>query len=252
LLLNFYLDESYNEKTFILGGFIGSEKDWKKLEEKWKRRVVLERRRHKTFERFHATSCNGKTGDYAGWSSAETTAHVKAFLRIIKQCKIYAVCSGIDMDALKAEYPDENDHIASAYDLALRQCMIMTVREVLGTPEKYEVAIIHDWANKYNAILSSAFSKMVEDQRFEYRNIFKTIAALHWFDSACLQPADLIAFDTFKLLAATLRCTTPKMRKSLEALLGGGTPVKARYINRSTLVKLKALQKEATECGIES
>jgi hypothetical protein len=249
MLLRFYADESYSDTAFNFGGWLGLESEFSRLESQWLKRIDFERRKHGKFERFHATYCNAKTGDYQGWSDDDKIEHTKALLRIVTRRKVAAVCAGLDRAALLRAYPEEvaSDPLESAYNLTVKQLMMMIARYV-KKDSGYRVAIVHDWAGaRYNAVIQEAFSRMREDARWRDRDLFISCTPLQWQDCVLLQVADMIAFDTRKLLDQTIIRSSPQMRRSLEALLGKGVPVKARYFNEVTLRRLRELGNQSSE-----
>jgi hypothetical protein len=248
VLLRFYADESYSKSAFSFGGWLAGESEFVRLESQWIKRLEFERRKHGKFERFHATNCNAKTEDYAGWSDRDKIEHTKALLRIVTRRKLVAVCAGLDRSALLKVYPEEvaNDPLEPAYNLTVKQLMMMVSRYV-KKDSGYRVAIIHDWAGeRYNAVIQQAFAKMRDDTRWSRRDLFISCTPMKWRDCTPLQAADMIAFDTRKLLDGTIH-STPQMRRSLQAILDKGTPVKARYFNEKTLQRLRQLGSEGRE-----
>jgi hypothetical protein len=240
VLLTFYADESYNNRTFNFGGWLAEESVWSRLESQWERRLDFERRKHGKLDRFHATHCNGFEGDYAGWDKASQVEHTKALLEIVKRRKkIAAVCAGLDVEAMLRVYPgDAKDWRAAAYRLTVTQLMIMVARAV-KKDFGHRVAIVHDWANEYNAVISEAFTSQQDNPQWKHRDLFATIAPMRWQDRVALQSADMIAFDTFKFLDGTLHSSTAKMRRSLQVLVDGQVPVIARYVGEPALLKLR-------------
>jgi hypothetical protein len=241
VLLTFYADESYNNRTFNFGGWLARESVWSRLESQWGRRLDFERRRHGKLERFHATHCNGGAGDYEGWGPADRVKHTKSLLDIVKRRKeLVAVCAGLDVEAMRRVYPgDAKDWRAGAYRLTVTQLMIMVARTVKKN-SGHRVAIIHDWANEYNVTISDAFTAQQENPKWAHRDLFISCTPMKWQDRIALQSADMIAFDTFKLLDGTTH-STPRMRRSLQALLDGQIPVLARYIGEPALLRLREI-----------
>jgi hypothetical protein len=246
LRLTFYADESSNKRTFNFGGWLGREDEWTRLESQWSRRLQLERRKHGKLDRFHAAHCNGQKEDYLHWSQTDRTEHTKALLRIIARRGVAAVCAGIDLTAMLEVYPnDRKDPLAAAYDITVKQLMMMIARHVKNK-SSYQVAIIHDWANEYNKVINAAWTKRKDDSRWPQvnRDLFISCTPMKWTSRIALQSADLIAYDTFKLLDGTIH-STPRMRKSLQSLIGNGKPVIARYINKPVLLKLRKMGEES-------
>jgi hypothetical protein len=242
-VLTFYADESCSPKAFNFGGWLGLESELSRLGSQWSKRIEFERRGHGKFARFHATNCNAKTGDYEGWSDDDKIEHTKALLRMVTRRKVAAVCAGLDRTALLRVYPGEAkaDPLETPYRVTVTQLMIM-ISQYVKKAAGYRVAIIHDWAGThYNAVIQEAFSRMRNNPRFAQRDLFVSCTPLKWQDCILLQPADMIAFDTRKLLDETIIRSSPQMRRSLQALLGKDVPIKARYINEPVLRRIKEI-----------
>ncbi len=74
-ILKDYVDESYNNRTFCIGGWMASDHRWSKIETSWRERIDYENRisAKKGFppiSRYHATDCANLKNDFAedrGW-----------------------------------------------------------------------------------------------------------------------------------------------------------------------------------------
>jgi len=72
-MLTAYMDESYNNRTMSVGGWLCHEKVWPLLEGEWRTRILYENRISqkkdlKQLSRYHAADCASCVGEFEGWS----------------------------------------------------------------------------------------------------------------------------------------------------------------------------------------
>lgn len=240
MLIKFYADESYNNRSFSFGGWLAEQRVWDRIEAQWTKRIEYERRKHGHFDRYHATNCNCKGGDYESWSDAERLIHVKKLLGIVTRRRedIVGVCSGLSLIAMRKVFDGDKDPKASAYNIAVRRLMVM-IHRLLRNQKDVRVAIIHDRAPGYDGVIVDAFNMMLSDPSVpHYKELFTTIAPMRWEDCVPLQPADMIAYEGFKAIDSEMN-STAKMRKSMEALLGNGVRIMVRYLDHNSFAELK-------------
>lgn len=243
MLLTFYADESFNDhRCFCFGGWLANDDVWASIGSRWGARIAYERRKHGKLRRYHATDCNGGYKEYKNWSKLQRDQHTKKLLKIITRHKdeMLALCFGLDRQGLRRNLTDNADDLPAAYNLAVRKMMMMihkAVQQDGGSEDR--VTIIHSDAPGYNGIIRDAFDKMMNDPADgRYRRLFTTITPLKWEDCIQLQPADLIAFEGFKIIDADIGTTTPKLRKSFEALVGQGMKTAIHYFSDASLAEL--------------
>ena len=171
MLLKFYADESYNNRTFNYGGWMGEESEWNRLEGQWLKRIEYERRKHGKLDRYHASDCASLLHDYQGWSVPEQIQHTQKLQGIITRRTLVAICSGVDLVALPRVFPAEaNNPLRGAYELMVPQLMIMIRRRIkrgLG----HRVTIIHDQTNGYNGIISDTFHRFMDQGGEPYKEL---------------------------------------------------------------------------------
>jgi hypothetical protein len=243
VLLTFYADESFNDhRCFCFGGWLANDDTWQTIGNQWEKRLAYERRKHGKLSRYHATDCNGGYREYRTWKKEHRDQHTKKLLSIItrKKGEMLALCFGLDRQGLRRHLTDGEDDLKAAYNLAVRKVMMMIHKAVLqeGSAED-RVTIIHSDAPGYNGLIREVFDKMVNDPADDrYRKLFTTITPLKWEDCIQLQPADLIAFEGFKIIDADLGTTIPKLRKSFGALVGQGVKTAIHYFGDASLAEL--------------
>lgn len=247
VLLTFYADESFNDdRTFCFGGWLASEDTWKSIGQQWDRRIEYERRKHGVLRRYHATDCNGGYKEYKDWTKPERDQHTKKLLKIITKKKkdIAALCFGLNRKALRQHLTDGPNDLPSAYNLAVRKVMMMIFKAV-HRQEEHRVTIIHSDAPGYNGIIRDAYDTMLNEPTYSrYRKVFTTITPLKWEDCIQLQPADLIAFEAYKLIDSDLHTTEPKIRKSLQALTGQNVGLAVHYFDEASIMELAEIARK--------
>jgi hypothetical protein len=211
VLLKFYADESYNNRAFNLGGCLAEESTWSTVERQWLKRIEYERRKHGKLDRYHAADCASRKRDYKDWSEREQILHAKKLLGIMtrKRADVVAMAFGVDLPAMTRLFGRRKSDgpLAGAYNLCARKLMMM-IYQVVTRNQGHRVAIIHDHTQGYDGVILDAFNSMMDDPAVpHYKGLFTTIAPMRWQDCVLLQPADMIVYDTFKLLNGTIFST---------------------------------------------
>jgi hypothetical protein len=248
MLLKFYADDSYNNRTFNLGGWLANETEWIRIEAQWTHRLEVERRRHGALSRYHASDCSNLKGEYADWTIKDQILHVQKLQSIITRREVGALCFGLDMTALTRLFErDKNNPLAAAYNLSVRK-MMMLIYRLVKRHQGHRVAIIHDRTNGYDSLIQDAFNKLMDDEStmLRYNELFTTITPMRWQDCVPLQSADMIAFDAFKLIDSDLHTTSKRIRRSLLEIVGKGTPIAVRYFGEPQLRHLAEMMEKRT------
>jgi hypothetical protein len=99
-------DESQDlrgERVFAIAGLMGSEDDWKPLEDSW-----LERTGGRIF---HANNCDSDHGEYSKTSHSENKCLYKDLVVLIAKSKLIGFGSALSIPDYKAAFPDDlEDH----------------------------------------------------------------------------------------------------------------------------------------------
>jgi hypothetical protein len=244
MVLTFHADESYDAHGFIFAGWLGEQTEWERPEHQWSRRIEFECRNSRPLNRFHATDCDALGGEYKGWTKEQAQQHVTKLVNIIKRRSFAIVAAGVDLKALVDTFPgDKKDPIAAAYDLSVREVMIQIARGIRRSskPDAKITIVFHH--SRYNGVVERAFDKLKNDPDWGHGSMFVGRTPMCWQDCVPLQAADLLAFDTRRMLYARLRYNSATMRRSLQELTAGRKKsVMARYFDRTTLETLKQMQ----------
>jgi len=106
-----------------------------------------------------------------------------------------------------------------------------------------KIALIHDHT-KHNGEIREAFDAMNAETRWVSRKFFTTIAPMKWQDCIQLQAADLIAYETFKLVDSRLY-TNREMRRFLKEMIGNKVQMSIKFYDRATIEELRRIHENA-------
>jgi len=214
MVLSFFGDESYNDKIFTFGGFMALETEWTKLERKWKRRV-----KKAGVSRFHAAELNGYKKEFESWrGTSKSKDFVVPLLNIIKHRKMVGFSFAMLLDDYRNyTSPVAKDKLGSPYICCFKHCIAMAAQLMHSMPPEDKFAVIIDRNSEENDAVKM-FYRIKDDPTVPYRHRLATCVPGSWQEYVPLQAADMIAYDTFKLLDDTHVHGKSKWRKSLEAL----------------------------------
>jgi hypothetical protein len=230
MLIVGYIDESANNKIFTLACILTTPAKWGDLERKWKAVLretnkSLRKQRRPQISRYHATDCAACKREFAGWIIPEQIALTKKLIAIIKYGMTTVMAFSMPLDDFVAVYPEySQDPKRGMHGLLLKFMMgqfLHDIRAQVGNNLKpFKIALIHD-RSEYDGDMLTAFNQMKNDDTFEGRDHFTTIAPMGWEDCIPLQAADLVAYETFRD-SGNLATAKPR-RKSMESLLEPNT-----------------------------
>ena len=171
---------------------------------------------------------------------------MRGLLGTVKRSRgMHAVAYTIELDDLCAVFPEwADDRLKAAYGLLPRFVMYTVGKDLhafgKGTPVK--VTLFHDRTSgdgKYDPTILRAFNTQMNGLGFRYKDYFTTIAPLAWQDCIALQPADLVAFESFKEAEAKLEAR--KQRRSFQALISmNAFGIHVKSFNKEILQDMRA------------
>lgn len=223
-VLTGYIDEGFDNEWFTLSCLIGWGGMWfwietafERLLEKTNASLVAQGR--PKISRYHATDCSNLKNEFRDWSIDEQIEFTKGIVHIFRRHPLVVVAFSINLKELAKEIPETKPNPQGfAYVMLLYHLMFEIGSLVLSKPEysRDRIALIHERSD-YDGVLVEAFNQMKNDDTFQYRDRFTTIASMGWEDCIPLQLADLLAYENFR--EAKGRSAKRKRRKSLESLL---------------------------------
>jgi hypothetical protein len=209
---------------------------------------ALRKQGRQQISRYHATDCSACKREYAGWSIPEQIAFTKKLIAIIKYGMTTIMAFSMPLDDFVAVYPEHSAHPErEMHGLLLKFMMTQLMRDIEAQAGRdlrpYRIAFIHDRSDRDGDMLA-AFNQMKNDESFEGRDHFTTIASMSWEDCIPLQAADLVAYETFRD-SKNLAASKPR-RKSMESLLEPNTLFGGHSLafNRKAIEVLRAKLEE--------
>jgi len=235
-LLKFFCDESYDSdpnkgvrnpvktskaplhvpRTFVVGGFLANDKIWGNIERPW-----AEQNRKFGVSRFHAANVNARNGEFAGWERQYRDSYVLPLLGILQEQGRYLHAVSIGMyprDYEKVINPHGRRMFGNPYIACIKTCLVTIAHEMelMGMPREDRFSVILD-RNDFESDAVKIFYAIKDDPKFLLRHRLATCAPGGWEEFIPLQCADMIAYDTYRLLD-NKNIGMEKGRKSLESL----------------------------------
>jgi hypothetical protein len=226
LILEFYCDESYDSNIFTFGGFMAEEHEWTKLENKWNRRV-----KKAGVSRFHAAPLNCYDEEFESWRGTNKSKEfVVPLINIIKRRLLVGFSFAMILDDYE-KYTSQTvkDKLGTPYLCCFKHCIAMAA-QLLDLPPEDKIAVIID-RNPEELEAVKLFYKIKDDSNVPYRHRLASCIPGGWEDYTPLQPADMIAYDTFKLLHDKHVRDKHEWRKSLKAIYDS-KPLFGKYFDR--------------------
>ncbi len=247
-MLTAYMDESYNNRTLCVAGWLSSEEGWERTESQWAERIQYERRislkkGQVPISRYHASDCANRRGEFEGWTKERLTRFSKRLTEIIGRNKPVGIVVGASLDDFEARFQSEGlGREWSCYAGCIMQNFLW-IGEIMerSFPEE-RVTIVHD-RGKLSATAVKIFNLMLADTKYQNRKYLATIDRRGWEDCVALQPADLLAYEGYKLVDARLRGNLD-LRRSLQRILGKNVTVVAQYLSSERFRTLSRRMKE--------
>jgi hypothetical protein len=224
-----YFDESYNDKVFTLSCLASDPTGWAAIDRGWKLCLVAKNRKLKAqgrpqISRYHAADCSSLQGEFSGWSVDEQVKFARELMATLSRDRAWVnnISYSIPLKDFIKEFNIEGDPIPVCYEELVKFIMLemaaqlREAKEQRGSVRPVAYVLFHERCN-HDGLYLAAFNKMMQDSTFKGKEHFSTIAPLGWEHCISLQPADMIAYETFK--EAERQLTGRKRRKSLEFLM---------------------------------
>jgi hypothetical protein len=238
VMLRFYCDESFRHKksnTFVVGGLISDERTWGRIETRWdskNKRVGV--------PRFHAAHLNARKHEYEGWTPQRSKRYVKGLLKILQDQK--RRLNIISVGILNKEYEriissEGRLKFGNPYIVCFKQCISLIAEEMerhWEPDDKFSVILEQ---NDFQNEAIDVFYKMKGSIEWPPYRRLAACAPGGKDEYIALQPADLVAYETFRLLDEK-HYGSQKIRKALNALFPHNG-VAGVYFEEDTLTRLK-------------
>ena len=244
MVLAFKFDESHkNSRSFVVAGWMGEERHWKRVEKRWQKAIAFENKTlpgERKISRYHASHMNANDCEFKGWEneSYRKLRFTKKLLKIVGVSQLSAVAIGLDLDAFLKIFPDRDPpDFGIPYVICIRQLMYEIAFAMQEWPEDCRVALVHDHGD-WDKLALEGYNQLVDDPEWEHRHRFVSITPLTWKDDVGLQAADLIAYELMRRLDDTL-WTGRDIRIPLKAILEMNNHVSGKYLDHGELKSLK-------------
>ena len=246
-MLTVYIDESYNQRTFCVAGWLCSDDEWGTVETRWKQRVEHERavsrkKRQKPISRFKASDCANLGGEFRGWKQERQIRFTKKLIEIIGQSEPigFAVTAGLG-DFISGYPQQENQRLRGCYYFCMMAAFLDIGDWMARRHPNQKVTVIYDRGNVSEWAAQAAFASMKNDGGYEPRKYFVSAAPMGWEECVPLQSADLLAYEAFRLVDGKLMGNT-ELRRSLQGIIGHGVQMRVRSYQPDAFRKLAAMQ----------
>src|SRR5258708_4091804 len=194
MVLTGHIDEAFDDEWFTLSCLIGWGAEWSWIDLEFaglldKTNASLKAQGRPTISRYHATDCSARKKEFRDWSTEEQIEFTKAILEICRRHPLFVVSYSINLKELVEEIPETKPNPQGiAYVLLLYQLMIEIGNLIFTQPRysKDRIALVHERC-AYDSALLEAFNQMKDDETFQYRERFTTIAPMGWEDCVPLQ-----------------------------------------------------------------
>jgi hypothetical protein len=247
-VLNFKFDESYDQQIMCVGGLIGNEFEWKRLESRWQKRIDTENahsRRDQQISRFHASHLNAFDHEFANWDRAKSIKFSKRLIGLIAERGLGAIAIAPDMDAIKEVFPKGGEsRQRSTYVLCIKQMMVDIAHIMRDYFSGDQVFLIHDHGN-WDAEALRGYNLMVNDENWKPRHLFLGLLPLTSPQAVGLQAADMIAYEVFRGVKAKTSSPDASMRGAIQEMLNRQIPMSARWINLDAAKALYRVMKKS-------
>lgn len=238
MTLSDYIDESYNSRTFCVGGLLAPVSMWSSIEASWKQRLEYENRlsAKKGFppiSRYHATDCANLKREFSdknGWNIGRQIRLSKRLCQILAENGPYAIVYGASLTAIQ-KYLPPNENPAEEFLYHISTIMhLMLVGQIMKEQfPRDRVTVYYDRSKQFGRIAREVFDSFMKDPTVkDIFGCFATMAPMGWEDCIALQPADFIAYEGMKRVDGSLG-GNDNIRKSLRALLGDKMPLRIEH-----------------------
>ncbi len=226
MIFKFYCDESHDSptekktepKSYVVGGFMADLESWSKIEARWKRKNAIE-----GVPRYHASHLNAGTWEYSGWKKSRRVRYSKEIIKILKNKgrKLHGMSCGMHVDAYRKIISSDGQVKMGHPHIICFKTLIVTIAKQMdedGFPPEDQVAVIVDRGD-HDVDAVRVFNEMKDNPKFYHRHRLATCMPGDAESFIGLQPADFIAYETFRLMHDK-RKGPREMRAALSSILG--------------------------------
>jgi Protein of unknown function (DUF3800) len=213
-MLKVYMDESgtHNGAAAITVGAVWATPSvWENWEIDWNQ--------HKQpINVHHSVDCNGRKGEFKGWTKEEVDSYVKRILPVITAHGIEGRIAGLHLNSYYKAIeirPDVRSFLGSPYRASFQWVTNSVCEQILKTGQR-DIAFIHE-ENQYVADARTQF----EFVKSKFQQLNMSFEFGQKTSSVPLQCADILAYEGYKWLGNTYA----EPRKPLDAINPDGSRI---------------------------
>jgi hypothetical protein len=243
-----------------VGGWLARGSVWGRIEPRWESRIAYENRRsakrgEPQIDRYHASDLDNFKSQFArekGWNEDRRALFSKKLVDIIgwereRLHKPIGVATGIYLPDLREAFPATGkEKLYKQHWAAYRVCMIQNLLTLADTMRRAfpgdQVAVIYDHG-PFNSAATSAFDSFKAGKTKNKGDIV-TVAPMCWQQCVALQPADMMAYESRKLIKKGVR-DAAQFRRSLRSIIGNGIMIRVKIIGKDALMEIAESRKLA-------
>jgi hypothetical protein len=226
---SFFCDESYDPpktkrlkgspplepKCYVVGGFIGDQRTWEKVEGRWDRK-----NKRVGVPRYHAAHLNAATWEFDGWGKTRRLRYSKGMLRILKdqKKKLHGISCGLYVDDYRRIISaDGQRKMGHPYLVCFKECIATIAQhmEYGGFAPEDTFSVVLD-QNEHQIEAVDFFYKL-KKSNFPYRHRLETCTPGLATKYIGLQAADFVAYETFRLMQS-IRNEIAQIRHALNVM----------------------------------
>jgi len=228
-----YFDESYDKDVFTLCCSISDPVGWGDIERGWKNCIRAKNKSLRAegrpeISRYHSSHANSRDHEFENWGREERDELAIKLMSTLSRGRAWVtlVSWSLPVRELIHKFNIQGDPLPFCYRESLKFIMLEMVAQVNDAKKKLRqvkplrYVLVHERCS-YDSVYLEGFNQMMNDPTFLGKELFSTIAPLGWEDCTPLQPADMLAYESFK--DALRKFNQKDRRKSLECLMQSGT-----------------------------
>lgn len=245
-----YIDESYDQKTFVLSCSVGRSVQWTHFERAWagalnKVNLKLRKEGRKEISRYHASDCAGFGNEFKGWNVEEQKALTASLIEALRLVPMHSVAYTVFLDDLRSLWRERfriNIHrenlYEAAYFLTMQHCMMELGGYLYSLNPYLRMTVIHDHSD-YDGMMLNAFNYIKYTLNPPYAKVLSTIAPMSSKECLPLQLADFLAYEFFKDRSGEQhKGKSYNRRKSFALTLQTGTGVRLSTLPKDWIRKI--------------
>jgi hypothetical protein len=227
-----YIDESYNSKTFCVGGFLAPEGIWNGIAHDWSNRIEYERRRSikkglRPISRYHATDCANLKKEFDtkhGWDIPRQIRLTTRLCEILGTHLPTGIVIGGGLADVRRYIPHNSDDASEfLYSTCFKTCLLDIAALMQEHVWDGRVRIFYE-RGKFEHLAKEAFDMFKNDDGHPMFDCLVSAEPKGWEECVPLQAADFMAYQGFQRVDGSLK-GSDQIKKSLQALVEKDIPL---------------------------